>query len=267
VGWFKTTPLTARSGTGGVSISMLKPPSAGVPTMRLRLGRRAMAATGWADGKAVELLFGDEEHAGKIMLRPADGDGGSRLRAPRKRSPSSIDTTFGYLPRDPIAGAGGSEWTLLQEPHPAVEVDWSRAENALVISLPREWWQVATPASVAGRREAAVAIPARPAKRDAEPGPESEAFADPGPPRSDPNDPKLQDMARHLLSKGCTLPELRVRLRLDEAGFKILCATLRERGARKAAPEPAAHAETPRDVKGEIARIRGLAAPNGSARP
>lgn len=210
MGWFKADPVSARAGSAGVVVSLLRPPSAKAVTLRMRLGREAMRRTGWAADRRVELLWGDEGHAGKVMLRPAEA--GPRLRFPHKRAPHFLETTFGHVPRGPIPGAGGAEWTLPAEVRPSAEAEWSVEEGALVVTLPREWWQVATPASVAGRGEAAVA---------------------PSPP--DPTDPALQEMVLTIVGKGGRMDDALGRTGLDAAGKAVLrdLISLRlRRGAR-----------------------------------
>jgi hypothetical protein len=145
MGWFKADPVSARAGSAGVVVSLLRPPSAKAMTLRMRLGREAMRRTGWAADRRVELLWGDEGHAGKVMLRPAEA--GPRLRFPHKRGPNFLETTFGHVPRGPIPGAGGAEWTLPAEVRPSAEAEWRVEENALVVTLPREWWEVTEPAA------------------------------------------------------------------------------------------------------------------------
>jgi hypothetical protein len=242
VGWFKASPLTTRSGLGGVTVSLNRPPSAGAPALRVRLGRRAMRDTGWEDGRIVELMFGDEEHAGKVMIRPADEDG-SRLRAQRRKNKSSIDTTFGFLPREPIPGVGGAEWTLLRDRRPTVEADWEVAENALVITLPREWWQVATPASVAGRRAAA-----EPGKPAATPTPRGPAADD-----------RIERVIS-MLERGLSTEEVRQHERCSPQFVHDCREVLAKRKAGQARPERSA------GLQGDLARIREKAlAVNGSA--
>lgn len=160
MGWFRADPVSARAGSAGVVVSLLRPPSARKMTLRMRLGRAAMSATGWAADLRVELLWGDGEHAGCVMVRPAGEGAGPRLRFPHKRAANFCETTFGHVPHGPIPGAAGAEWTLPAGVRPAAEAGWRVEENALIVTLPREWWQVTTPAGVAGRREAAVAAQA-----------------------------------------------------------------------------------------------------------
>lgn len=285
MGWFKPEPVHARSGSAGVVVSLLRPPSARTMTLRLRLGREAMRATGWGADQRVELLFGDGPQAGAVMVRPSGDAAGPRLRSPHQRAANFLETTFGNLHHDPIAGVAGSEWTLPREVRKSADAEWRAEENALLVTLPTGWWQVAPPASVAGRREAAEADAEREARDRrlaAEDAAEVAPWAadaaaaplrrgdDPGPPRSDPADPRVQDMALHLLSRGCSLPELQTRLRLDKAGFATLQALLRQRTlgklARPRPGDPPRVAEEPVDVGREIARIRDRVVPNGGAR-
>lgn len=253
MGWQAVELVSARARPAIVAVSLFKPPSQDRIGLRMRLGRDPVEAAGFVARQTVAVLWGDGADVGKVLLR-VDPAGRSLLKVPGASRTGALECLTWLLPPDALPGLDGERWSLAREVRKSAEGPWRVADGGLVVGLPAEWWIVeakgaAASAAVPGR--APIAAPAAVAGRTRDPllG---------GGPRSDPHDPKLQEMAAALLARGCALPELRLRLRLDETDFKILCEQMR----RSAAAKPRPPAPGPKvDAKAELARIVRAAEP------
>lgn len=191
MGWFKVDHVSARvRRLGTLSVALIKrggKEDTGV-ALRMRLSRDVQEVTGLTAGDTVDLQWGEEELAGRILLTRAEGDAGqSQLRWQHPDKRAAVETRFGGMPDGHFPGVGGRPTFLKQEPRPAISCPWSvtTAEDgapALEVTLPKGWFSAPPDGS---RPVSRLGQPAQPLKRHVDSSAKTEASPpEPGKPTS-----------------------------------------------------------------------------------
>lgn len=99
-------------------------------TLTVTIGGDVWRVAGWREGVAVECRWGQDEHAGMIMLAPPPkGVKGSKLKASGESDESAVYANFQTLPDG-----------LSKRSRPATVCRHELCQGGLIVTLPAEWW-------------------------------------------------------------------------------------------------------------------------------
>jgi hypothetical protein len=143
MGWFKVDQVAARGRhSGTLSCALMKNSSKnGAIRLRVRLSRDVQQAAGLTGGDTLDLEWGEDELAGRVLLKKAGGDAGvSRLRWQHPKSRAAVETGFSALPDGWFPGAGGRPTFLGLTVRPAASCPWKIEGAALEVTLPEAWF-------------------------------------------------------------------------------------------------------------------------------
>lgn len=140
--WFVPAPWAPKR-VSGVTVALVKPPTAKWPKPRIRVGADVLAQIGVKLGDVYELAWGREENAGQVLLRPPTTSGGVAARNTGRVGKSrALIWMFGIPPQEPIEFPDGSRRRVKLakvEPEDA-EHEVLPNQRAIVITLPASWW-------------------------------------------------------------------------------------------------------------------------------
>jgi hypothetical protein len=143
MGWFKVDQVAARGRhSGTLSCALMKNSSKnGAIRLRVRLSRDVQQAAGLTGGDTLDLEWGEDELAGRVLLKKAGGDAGaSRLRWQHPKSRAAVETGFSALPDGWFPGAGGRPTFLGLTVRPAASCPWKIEGAAIEVTLPEAWF-------------------------------------------------------------------------------------------------------------------------------
>jgi hypothetical protein len=140
--WYEVLCLSARKVAGDVMVALNKAPTARKVSLRLRVDGDVAAMMGLAADDRVKLVWGRNKRAGSVRVSKTSEAGWPKAR--RTGPTGTVSAKFERVPRPGDTRPG---WWPVDEKRTAIAAESRIEDGGLVIDLPRDWWQAATPAA------------------------------------------------------------------------------------------------------------------------
>jgi hypothetical protein len=128
-------------------------------TLYVRFGVGVAQALGAERNGRLDLQWGEGDDLGRILLTLARPGRGALLKFPGSSTCGTLEATFGWLPKEPLAGSNGRTASLTPGKRSPVPVDWERGpEGGVIVRLPDDWWRISDPEAELAERVKAMLL-------------------------------------------------------------------------------------------------------------